>query len=567
MAVNIEITGIYFLPPMTVARLGGAETPLENFTWVESPNTHGAGDTVIRPDTTLEVDDEGNIRVYLPSLIRFRESTGKLRPAAPFFELWAKVLVDKKPDADRPLTVALLHSAGGHLANVKFIVEVANAKAARRSGDPACSYSARAEVVANDHSRRQLLASSPNQPGTKPLVSSDRPIPLGSIQVPKPAQGKDLDVNLDVIRIRFTPARGEVYGPPSAGVAIAPDTQRAHEIVPPANRILNPDASWTSYNGAYSKYMNPEPSDTYDGADIGNSVSWGVVDDTCDGVILAAVTLGLRRFTAVARIFVAPPDFAPDRRPFLSLADDLVDRERSLDGNELVTQLEIADLFQRAYEASSLANLDAMRRRHLGENAGNGSSEDESTLPDGRPLPATNQTSMTAEDKPFAEKTAGPMPVTPEAPLPYSKTVAVAHSALADLESLLEFLTRRADRVKLLLRPPFGVIGELEEAPPAIPQPAYRDPRIQRDLTHDMRMPPFMRDSDAAPLSLTRRQYHQILTLIDKLAKGAEAVPAERSMAMVHSVAETATALPLTELEAHQLRVVKRRAAHEKEQE
>jgi hypothetical protein len=32
-----------------------------------------------------------------------------------------------------------------------------------------------------------------------------------------------------------------------------------------------------------------------------------------------------------------------------------------------------------------------------------------------------------------------------------------------------------------------------------------------------MRMPPYMRDSDATALSLTWRQYHQVLALIDRL--------------------------------------------------
>jgi hypothetical protein len=566
VAEIVEIVDIYLLPPMAVARLGGANTPLENFTWVENPNTHGAGKTVIRPATTLEVDESGSVRVYLPSLIRFREGDGTLRPAAPFFELWAKILVDKKPSPDQPLTVALLQTAGGQLANISFVVNVSNAKAARRSGDPACSFGARLEIPATDHARHELLAFSPRQPGADVLVSSDRPIPLGHIQIPRPEPGADLDVNLDVIRIRFTPARGEVYGPPAAAVAIAPDTQRSHEIVKPANRILGEKTAWVSYDANYSKFMNPEPSDTYDGADIGNSVSWGVVDDTCDGIIQAIATIGFQRLTATARIFVAPPDFAPDRRPFVSLADDLVDRDRSLDDNQLVTQVEVADLFQRVFETVSLANLDVMRQRHLAENAANGSADNESTLPDGRPLPATNQTSMTEKDKPFAEKTAAPEPITPDAPLPYAATAQVAHSALADVDSLIDFLAQRGDRVKLLLRPPFGSVKELENNAPALPQAGYRDARIQRDLTHDMRMPPYMRDCDAAPLSLTRRQYHQVLTLIDKLAKNPQGIPSVRTMDAVRAIVSTNPAqLPATEREAHRLRVIERRAGRNRQ--
>lgn len=51
---------------------------------------HGGGRTVIEPAVTLEVLDEGSLRTYLPSTIRFRDGE-RLRPVAPFFELWASV--------------------------------------------------------------------------------------------------------------------------------------------------------------------------------------------------------------------------------------------------------------------------------------------------------------------------------------------------------------------------------------------------------------------------------------------------------------------------------------------
>src|SRR2546423_881188 len=44
-----------------------------------------------------------------------------------------------------------------------------------------------------------------------------------------------------------------------------------------------------------------------------------------------------------------------------------------------------------------------------------------------------------------------------------------------------------------------------------------RDPRNPRDGEHDMRMPPYMRDETSAALSLTRRQYDQIMNLADYL--------------------------------------------------
>jgi hypothetical protein len=63
------------------------------------------------------------------------------------------------------------------------------------------------------------------------------------------------------------------------------------------------------------------------------------------------------RFQAQARVFAGPPDFAPDRRPFLSLADDVADRDLALNDIEvdrtIVSEVEkeITDLFQRGLVA------------------------------------------------------------------------------------------------------------------------------------------------------------------------------------------------------------------------
>ena len=60
---------------------------------------------------------------------------------------------------------------------------------------------------------------------------------------------------------------------------------------------------------------------------------------------------------------------------------------------------------------------------------------------------------------------------------------------------------------------------EWDENPGPDPHPAFRDPRVQRDLQHDMRMPPYMRDAYWVPLSLTRRQYRMMLSFLDYIAE------------------------------------------------
>jgi hypothetical protein len=90
---------------------------------------------------------------------------------------------------------------------------------------------------------------------------------------------------------------------------------------------------------------------------------------------------------------------------------------------------------------------------------------------------------------------------------------------------LLDFLKSRGDHVRLLLRPPFGRFRELTERPGKQPARHHRDPRVMRDTMQDMRMPPYMRDSDENPLSLTWRQYHLLLDLVTYLEEAATQGP------------------------------------------
>ena len=360
----------------------------------------------------------------------------------------------------------------------------------------------------------------------------------------KPVRAYDLGADLGVVRIRFIPARGHVYGPKQATAAAGPGNQRIHQIVRPENRILNERASWCSaYDGSYSKYDNPEPSDTYDGADVDESGnrSWGVVDDTCDAVITASLVVNGFRQMAAARVFVGPPDYAPDRRPFASLADDLT--ERTSPEPEPVTEetpREIADLFRRVFETISLLNVDYVRDRAIRDNGR------ASGLPPSKP-PNTDARTMTAEDVGFAEKTPTLVKnVSRDDFLPYSEAARSIHEPLADPDLLQAFLRENGNRVRKLLRPPFGSVRELGRGAGKARQGLRRDPRIPRDRAHDMRMPPYMRDEIAAALSLNRRQYLQILNYLKEAEKGK---PAGRSRRMEN----------LSPAEQHVRRVVARR--------
>jgi hypothetical protein len=535
-----RLQAIYLMPPFAVARLGASDTPLEAFEWAEDETTHGAGLTVIKPAVSLEILTDGSIRPYTPSTIRFRDGPENLiRPTAPFFEVWGRF--DDGPEP-RPLTATALAALGGSLARVKYVVRAANLKAVRRCGDPASGYAAEITVTADDFAPRPLLATSPSIPGTEPLVRAEKPIPLGHVQVIRPRAGVSATVDLDTLRLRITPGRGTVYGPPQATTARDPDGNSPQEfvIVPEENRFLNDAATWASFRADATR-EGPEPGDTYDRAPdpaTGNFLgrSRGVVDDSCDMVIEASVEIGSALFTAQARASAAPPDFAPDRRPFVTLADDLADRELPpLDVGAPESADEIADLLRRVFETVGMINLDSLRTmmqdRPLGQN----------------PVPVVGAESMTATDRPLAEQIPDVLPERdPGRELAYAPIAHDVHGQLADLDNMLALFAREGDRLRRLLRPPYARLRDLpENAPgrlptdkalgPAVLAPRERDPRVARDRRQDMRMPPYMRDSDGTALSLTWRQYHAVIDFIARVEKAGPAERASLSPALRHA--------------------------------
>ncbi len=525
----MPIREIYFLPPLAIARLGASTTPLDCFVWQTDKSIHGGNRTTIQPAVSLRVMGDGSLRPFMPNAIQFRDGD-LLRPVAPFFELWATVEEGGRCET-KQVTVGLLREFGADLDSVKYTMTVANRKAQRRTLSAACAYIARESALGDDHERKALRAISPHNADEEPLVTRDHPIHLGYFQVIKPIDRKVMGIDLTALRVRFTPATGQVYGPRTAiagpasplppGQALDRVTLggRLHDIVSLENRILNDSTKWTKYVMDAKGQEDPQPSDSYDGANVGDNCSWGVVDDSCDGIIEAQVVIDGVRHVATARVLSSCPDFAPDRRPLNSFADDLADRDEgpiAMDPNDKeqieLTQAEIADLFARAFETASLINLDSNRYRAISENGSNAPSR-----------PQVNSNSMTGKDKPPADLTADLFPSAPDPKdgnLPYTDVAHFRHGELCDVETLLTFLQQHADEVKRLIRPPFGRFEQLARRRGSKPNPDFRDPRVERDTLHDMRMPPYMRDSDSLPLSLTVRQYDALMKLLKVSAAG-----------------------------------------------
>src|SRR5262249_18303205 len=160
------------------------------------------------------------------------------------------------------------------------------------------------QIAADSHTSVPILAVSPAAvPASRRMIPSSQKIPLGSFQVLKsraqPAPTPTLPwtelvdgqplVSVAVIRVRFTPARGHAYGPPNAASPHNPGNGQSFVPVDSSRAFLNPAAGWA---GANAGTTAPDPpQDTYDGADVGNDRSLGVIDDTCEANIGVSISL------------------------------------------------------------------------------------------------------------------------------------------------------------------------------------------------------------------------------------------------------------------------------------
>src|SRR5450631_1913323 len=228
------IQRIFVDPPIAVARLGGSTTPQNAYKRVESANPRSNADTTIEPDWSLVVQSDGTVEPVLSPSLAFRDGP-LIRPVCPFFELWASVGEPGSAVAtweDVPVTPGLLTKHGITLNTLVIRVDAKNFKVSRRMKNPEMRYGTfpAVEIRGDKHAPVPLLAvSPPGVPAARRLIPANTNIPLGSVQILKsrfqPAPdpnngwtqliGGTPAVSVEVIRFRFTPARGEFYGPPS----------------------------------------------------------------------------------------------------------------------------------------------------------------------------------------------------------------------------------------------------------------------------------------------------------------------------------------------------------------
>ncbi|HXZ01273.1 MAG TPA: hypothetical protein VEI03_14845 [Stellaceae bacterium] len=458
-----KLRRLWLLPPLAFARLGSSPVPLDAFFW--GPNDErpgGTGKTTIRPAPTLYFRGDGTLFARTPSAVYFKDQDG-FRPVCPFFELHGEWEGEGGP-VRGPITPEIVPPS-----RLRWRVEVANLKPYNMTLDRGTEIRALIELAGDDTEEKPLKGESPPD-GPNPLIPRDCHVPLGRVRLNRP------DASFPGYRLRFHPGGGFIYGPSDLPERWRRRYTTAPRLTIPADRLfLNPKSAWCRWKKTDDPRRAPEGQFAKDEKEV----SLGLVDDICDGII----TCGVDGLEAHARVVVAPPDFAPDRRPPISLADGLKDRvdrasvsqPRYYDDMAQVA-LEIRDLMERAFETMGQMNLDALC--NLFDTNLNHYFAHQANLkyPDG-------------ENRLFEEPIA-----TASDPLPLTAQGRQHHHRYISIELFFDFVRKRPDLIEKWIREP-----------------------MTSNPFYTYQMPPLMRNSTGGPLHLTRRQYQLLLNWSRKI--------------------------------------------------
>ena len=360
----MTIVELRVLPPFALARLGSSPEPMDNYNLIIN--------NPIRPReicaaTTLTVDpDTGTLLVIQPPFdVKFRDAYGRIRPVAPFFEVWARLAGDTTL---QPVTHALLAGAGLPPEAVKWNVTVANRKAFRRTGDAGDIVEA-ATGWFNDTVRHELS-------GTAPNFFASASLPFGHVQGVVPT------TEYPEIRMRFTPASGHVYGPPPdpgnpgpalAGIVYDPAKGKWPGYVQVTDTTTNPLVARRGTNPELVYFGTTMQGVDSKGKKTSQYVCAGYLDDECDGIVDVSIATPAGTLAAFARVSAGPPTFAPDSMPLRTVADELEQAVAGPDFEGAMTEevlQQVSEIVCRALESVKLMNTAVLNEGNDEANVG-----------------------------------------------------------------------------------------------------------------------------------------------------------------------------------------------------
>ena len=348
------------LPPLAIGRLGSAKEPVPNYTTEDNPE-RPLDFRRIAARPTLRVDEStGEVHGEEPEEVAFK-SEARIRPVAPFLEVFAVIGHDHGKDTIEPLTVKLLRSLHLDVENIAWRVQVANRKVVRRTGNLNNLVAADTGWV-KDHNSHTLRGHCKN------FISPKAFIDFGHVRFIRP------NAKYPEIRLRFTPAKGHIYGPSK------PPGEKPDPAIPSERAIYDHTKDWVGFGKdpienetlPPSLYAIEPPAPSWFNDNI--AISRGYLDDACDGFVEVRLTLDGEEFTAAARICAGPPVLVPDSMFVRNLADDL---EQAIHGPNLPadepfeeTSNRAADIIRRAYETVRFLNVAMMNGNNFqGRNA------------------------------------------------------------------------------------------------------------------------------------------------------------------------------------------------------
>ena len=232
---------------------------------------------------------------------------------------------------------------------------MANIKIFRRTEDVNDKMTASITNI-NSHELKPLLADCNN-------FLKDKKLPLGSVQYVKPTK------DFPGLRLRYTPAGGKIYGsdlyrktgPGEKDFEKDPTFNNADQI------LYNKEkGKWCGYKeGSNPNLFYTAPAQIFAGYSYSDSeqsyqVSWGYIDDECDGFVTVKLKTPEKTLTAKAHISAGPPAFAPDTLPIRVVSDEL---EQIILSTEIEGEVEIEEaeeIIRRAFETIRLMNTAIM---------------------------------------------------------------------------------------------------------------------------------------------------------------------------------------------------------------
>lgn len=349
----MTIKQLRILPPFAIGRLGSANEPMDNYRLDLDPDLEEPlGYRAIIPQPTLIVNENsGEIESqHTPTTLEFKHD-GRIRPVAPFLEVFAVT------DADElvPLTLDLLKQHDLTVKNISWQVRVSNRKVVRRTQDE--DDLVHAEIALSDHRSHPLHGKCKN-------FIDGAFIDFGAVRFIRP------NSHFPEIRLRFTPAKGLIYGADQSSESVAAeDDDPGYYQIAEDRRIYNHEKGWYGFSKSDNETVPPSlfaieppaPSWLYDN----RAISRGYLDDACDGLVEVHLKLDDdHTLSATARICAAPPAMAPDSLFVRTLADDL---EQAIHGPEVapdedpeMTRARAEEIIRRAYETVRFMNVAVM---------------------------------------------------------------------------------------------------------------------------------------------------------------------------------------------------------------